>query len=206
MAGDPKRRTQVERRDEAERRLLEAAILLIDEHGFDGITLGEVGVAAGYSRGLPAHYFGSKQSFQERLLEYISAEFRDKFLVKHAEPGLLALSQLIANSFDLAGRDPIYMHILQIMLSEPPGGLPVAQNMLKVRKDAFALYERHVREGIRSGTIRHNIDPTMVTRIVVSAICGALRIAVSNSSANPKSIGNEVVEFVLHGLSAPRRR
>jgi AcrR family transcriptional regulator len=54
------RRSQAGRRDEAEQRLLAAAVRLVAEQGLERITLADVGAAAGYSRGLPAHYFGSK--------------------------------------------------------------------------------------------------------------------------------------------------
>ena len=47
------RRSQAQRRDEAERRLLSAAVRLVGERGLERITLAEVGEAAGYSRGLP---------------------------------------------------------------------------------------------------------------------------------------------------------
>jgi len=54
------RRTQAARREEAERRLLEAALGVVARRGSVRMTLAEVGEAAGYSRGLPAHRFGSK--------------------------------------------------------------------------------------------------------------------------------------------------
>lgn len=56
------RRTQVERRDEAERRILEAAALIVAENGLEAITLAEAGERAGYSRGLPSHYFKDRKS------------------------------------------------------------------------------------------------------------------------------------------------
>src|ERR1700734_3541086 len=55
------RRSQGERRREAERRLLQAAERIVAEQGLERFTLAEVGEAAGYSRSLPAHYFGSKE-------------------------------------------------------------------------------------------------------------------------------------------------
>jgi AcrR family transcriptional regulator len=68
-----RRRTQEERREEAEQRILDAATRLIADKGLDGFTLADVGEAAGFSRGLPAHYFKSKDGLLaavvRRLLE-----------------------------------------------------------------------------------------------------------------------------------------
>jgi TetR/AcrR family acrAB operon transcriptional repressor len=47
-----RRRTQAERRAEAEQRLLEAAKQVISEHGVSAVTFAAVAAQAGYSRGI----------------------------------------------------------------------------------------------------------------------------------------------------------
>jgi AcrR family transcriptional regulator len=60
-------RTQVERRNESEAALLEAAAVLVAERGVERTSLANIGVTAGASRGLPTHHFGSKDSLIARL-------------------------------------------------------------------------------------------------------------------------------------------
>ena len=72
-ASTRKRRTQDERREEAERRILEAATRIIGKAGVETFTLADVGEAAGYSRGLPADYFKTNR----RLTAVV------KYLVEH---------------------------------------------------------------------------------------------------------------------------
>jgi AcrR family transcriptional regulator len=60
-------RTQVERRNESEDSLLEAAAMLVAERGVERTSLANIGVTAGASRGLPTHHFGSKDSLIARL-------------------------------------------------------------------------------------------------------------------------------------------
>ncbi|MFT3819262.1 MAG: TetR/AcrR family transcriptional regulator [Rubrivivax sp.] len=69
------RRTQAERRQEAESRLLEAGLKLVAKKGIAGTTLAEVGEAAGFSRGIVAHHFGSKAAFVQALVESIQRRF-----------------------------------------------------------------------------------------------------------------------------------
>ena len=66
-----RRRTQEERREEAERRLLEAAVRIIGKTGVETFTLADVGEAAGYSRGLPAHYFETKSGLLAAVVRYL---------------------------------------------------------------------------------------------------------------------------------------
>src|SRR5881398_3453227 len=61
------RRTQQQRRDQAETALLNAAAELAVEHGVRSLTLARVGERAGYSRGIVTHHFGGKQALVERL-------------------------------------------------------------------------------------------------------------------------------------------
>ena len=77
MTETASRRTQEERRSEAEQRLLLAAAELVGEIGPAGVTLANVGERAGYSRGLATHHFGSKGALMQRLVESVTAQFRE---------------------------------------------------------------------------------------------------------------------------------
>lgn len=66
-APEPRRRTQVERRNDSEEALLEAAAELVAERGVERASLARIGERAGTSRGLPTHHFGSKDALVARL-------------------------------------------------------------------------------------------------------------------------------------------
>ncbi|MFX8164684.1 helix-turn-helix domain-containing protein, partial [Acinetobacter baumannii] len=70
-------RKQADRRDEAEHKILTAAIRLLVEKGYDRFSLAEVGYAAGYSRALPAHYFGKKEDLLSQVATYLVATYRE---------------------------------------------------------------------------------------------------------------------------------
>jgi AcrR family transcriptional regulator len=73
----PARRTQRERRTEAEQRLLDAAVRLFAGKGIDQTSLADIGEAAGYSRGHVNHHFGTKAALVERLAEERQRQFID---------------------------------------------------------------------------------------------------------------------------------
>lgn len=75
MATAP-RRSQASRRSESDRRMLRAAARLIARRGVAGTSLADVGVAAGYSRGLPVERFGSKLGLIKMLLEATDSWFQ----------------------------------------------------------------------------------------------------------------------------------
>ena len=97
------RRSQTERREEAEHRLLEAALEIVARRGSVRMTLAEVGEAAGYSRGLPAHRFGSKAGLVHALAGYIGERFgQQREQGPKPEPGLDAILGNIHFYFNLA--------------------------------------------------------------------------------------------------------
>jgi AcrR family transcriptional regulator len=62
------RRTQAERRAESEQQLLRAAAEIVVQEGVAAATFESIGRRAGYSRGLAAQKFGSKQGLVEALV------------------------------------------------------------------------------------------------------------------------------------------
>ena len=94
------RRTQEERRSEAERKLVTAAAELVAEIGPSRVTLANVGERAGYSRGLATHHFGSKGALMQRLVEAVTQQFREALVDRPGEP-LDELLRLIRIYFDV---------------------------------------------------------------------------------------------------------
>lgn len=74
------RRSQQERVDESARRLIAAAIKLINEKGYVRTTAKDIGLEAGYSRAMVAERFGSK----EGLLEVLLSEYEGRHIVEIA--------------------------------------------------------------------------------------------------------------------------
>src|SRR6185437_11317591 len=87
------RRTQQQRRDQAETALLNAAAELAVEHGVRSLTLARVGERAGYSRGIVTHHFGSKQGLVDALARSVQGGFVPG--LEERAPGLERLLALI---------------------------------------------------------------------------------------------------------------
>src|ERR1700722_3737244 len=86
------RRTQRERSEQSASRLLEAAIELIAEKGFERTTVAEIGERAGYSRSMVRARYGSK----EALLESIFGDELDRRLMPNTDDALRGLAWVLA--------------------------------------------------------------------------------------------------------------
>lgn len=89
------RRTQAQRREQSDNRLLEAAAAIIAGEGYLAATLERVGTGAGFSRGLASRKYGSKDGLIEAVIWRVSAHVHDQIdraIAPLADP----LDQLLA--------------------------------------------------------------------------------------------------------------
>ncbi len=114
----PKRRSQAERREEAERAILDAATRIVAAKGLDELTLADAGEAAGYSRGLPSHYFGSKAELLSAIAEYVREWFFTGLRASaKRRPGLGNLIAGIEFYFDVCASDREMLLALHTVLA-----------------------------------------------------------------------------------------
>jgi AcrR family transcriptional regulator len=197
------RRTQTERREEAERRLLEAALEIVARRGSVRMTLAEVGEAAGYSRGLPAHRFGSKAGLVHALAGYIGERFGEqRGKGPKPAPGLDAILGNIHFYFSLArapkrprataapqdndsasgrsGRQPgdafTATRALLVMMTEScmEANAGLRAEVAAYNRTALAWFEQHIRTGIDRGEIAADNDPAITAVILLGAMRGVL--------------------------------
>ncbi len=175
VASPRRRRTQAERREEAERLILDAAVRLVAEKGLDEFTLADAGEAAGYSRGLPAHYFGSKadllSAVADHIREWFSTGLRTR--VDRRRRGLTNLIAGIDFYIDACGTDRNHAagpaHRIGWCLAQTsagPGNCPAQPRDRPRRSRAPSA------AGIANGEIRRNIDVRAWSVLILSSVRG----------------------------------
>jgi len=169
-------RTQVERRAEAEARLLATARQLIARRGWTGTTLAEVGEAAGYSRGLAGHYFGSKTG----LLRVITQQINDAFFneLKKATPVPPGLETLLSFvTVYLSRRDAEWINTRALLLLMTEALLDASENadqMVNYNTSVLKYLEEHIRIGIANGEIDKAVSPSVGAEFIVGTLRGMM--------------------------------
>jgi AcrR family transcriptional regulator len=168
-----RRRTQHERRAEAERRVLDSALDLVVEKGVVRMTLGEVGERAGYSRGLPAHHYGNKEGLLKALIVHIVDDFRDARLEANMQPGLDSVLGTMRMYLDRSGnrdRGLLAMHVLfsDVFVS----GGELATELEAFTDSTLAHFRKEIRTGIRRGEIREDVDAAAQAAVILGMLRG----------------------------------
>jgi AcrR family transcriptional regulator len=164
------RRTQKERRDQAEAALLGAAAELVVEQGVRSLTLARVGERAGYSRGLVTHYFGSKQALLERLALATQTGFVPG--LDGLPPGLDRLLRLIDGYLGALGDVGVLNRAFLLLWAEAT----TAPELAPIFRERDAAFRADLREdvaaGIADGAIRAEVVPDEVAIAVVGQLRG----------------------------------
>ena len=118
-ANQPTRLTQAERTEISDQRMFDATVKLIVEHGTAGTSLKEVGLLAGYSRGLASHRFGSKDKLfgftLRRLGEYWLSQLK---IATASHVGLTAVECALDQHYQFCVEAPDYVRTFYMLWFE----------------------------------------------------------------------------------------
>ena len=131
-----------ELRQRSRERLLQAAVELVGERGYDATTLGDIADRAGSARGLVSYYFPGKrqlvQSAVHRLMHLTLQEALERD--PHTEDGRERLARAIDAILGLARDRPVLMrqHMAGILQAEGFVQCPEQQRLSHLLRDTVA--------------------------------------------------------------------
>jgi AcrR family transcriptional regulator len=171
------RRSQAERREASEQRLLLAAAELIAEEGFAAASLQRIGTRAGYSRGLASQHFGSKDGLMQALITAVIA--RSTALLEARAGGgqnaagpitaILAYADVILEQIE---RDPLIRAYWVMMASAIANRLP-SQGVFLAEHDKVKLeLATLIEAGQAAGSIDPGLDPEAAALAIGSTLLG----------------------------------
>jgi AcrR family transcriptional regulator len=199
----PPRRTQAERRQTTETRLLAATADLVAEKGIDRTTLAEIGERAGYSRGIVSHHFGSKAVLIERLAAYVSDTFAARFTeVSNGLDGMDGILALCDLYLELVVPDRSIIRANVLMWANAPT-LPEDLRAREIDGDRRFRdgFSELVSRGHRDGSVRRDLRPGDTAIAIVGMLRGiALQLWLDPSAAKDKQI-RVTVRDLLSGLA-----
>ncbi|UVL43253.1 TetR/AcrR family transcriptional regulator [Pseudomonas sp. B21-040] len=201
------RRTQVERRAEAEQRMLEAARQIVARKGWIGITLAEVGLQAGYSRGLAAHHFGTKARLLRALAGFVNTRFMEVIDDKapQRQPGLGTLlgyidAYFLRDDAEWTNARALLALMAEGVTLESESGAILAEYNNSVRMTLA----KQVNIGIANGEIHVGTDPLAAATLLIGTMRGMmLQLLLDPSTADPARVHKQLRRLIETLLTLP---
>ena len=149
---------------------------LIARKGSAGTTLAEIGVAAGYSRGLPSERFGTKHALLDALIDRTEVAFQAQLAIDvGSKSGLAAVEARMEAHLNGAVRSPDGVRALYLIYMESLTVAPELHARIVAQGDAYREgFVRHLREARRAGEVRADTDLQLHATIILGALRGLL--------------------------------
>lgn len=192
-------RTQEERNAIAKAKLCSAALELFALHGYESTTLSDIGLRAGYSRGLAQYHFPTKTVLGEYLLEQMSQRDLQRHVLNLAPQasGEDAWRQLQLHLDDswrhycamhdnaegsLQARGTMILSVTAIFAPDPQ----LRDKLIEISATLEARVVAALRLCIRDGILRPDIDAGAVAMFYLSHIWGLANTLYANPGQRDK--------------------
>ncbi len=203
MADPSARRTQEERRGEAERRLISAAAELVAAVGPARVTLANVGERAGYSRGLATHHFGSKGALMQRLVETVTHQFRDAMFDRPGSDPLGELHTLIDIYFTVLG-NPQPVNRARLVLWAEAVTNPseeIRPAMVGADREFREEIEKRLQSAVAEGRFPASVDPHGLATVIIAMLRGVALQALIDDHVDLAAARSEIEQLVTARLT-----
>lgn len=148
--------------------ILAAARRLFVAHGFAGASLSDIAAAAGVTKSLIHHHFGSKQGLWDAMKEEFAASYTGHLssviVGQQADVGLLRDS--LTRYFEFLRQNPDEVRLLAWLFLEGKNECPQGE------LDLLRLGAERLREGQAQGRIRGDLQPGYILAV---ALCAMVR-------------------------------
>ena len=191
--------------------VLDAAEELFAARGYDGVSLQEIGAAAGVSRATPSYFFGSKEDLYQAVIDRSMAPAQAlvtavRELAGRDEPPETVIAEAVAGYIEfLAGR-PTFVRLIGWEAMTGGRFLGESAPHIAVVREGFAA----VADELRRGDFRA-VDPVQLL-ISFVALCffpashGAMLLAALGVDVEDRAFREartrHVTELILHGIAA----
>ena len=210
---NPRATTYQAHRDRQRRRILDAAAKLFDERGIDRVTMAEITSASGVQASTTYQYFSNKDEIVWGILGTVMAEDteRAKQKIEGAATGLAKIRALLEFMADELSRDQAKVRFMAQFDAMYARHWPAERLLMleaQINPRGFKYFSKLIREGIRDGSLRRDLNPEFTLHAVMNAVIGAQRRLASLGNKVEQEYGQpierlfrETIRILVLGLA-----
>ena len=185
-------------------RILQKALGLFSERGYDATSVREICEAAGITKPTLYHFYGSKEGVYRAIVEGALERFRADMVGALAGEGTLRerLVRMACAYVDATVREPDLARFIMALIHNPPRSAP-ATDFVGFYEGILSEATRAVDEGVRRGEVVQG--PTDLRLLVFMGALGEAmhrHLLVGRPELTP-ALAETLVDTVLGGWAAP---
>jgi AcrR family transcriptional regulator len=184
--------------------VLRAAIELFNRKGYDATSIGDIAEALGVTKSAVYHHVDSKEQLLAEALDEALEELEATVEAAAAAVGSAdeRLRTVVRHSVEvLVQHQPAVTLLLRVH-----GNSEVEQAALKRRRHIDARLAALVREAVEHGTLRGDLDPDLVSRLLFGMVNSLVEWYRKGGPVDEDSLADVVVTLAFEGLTVRRGR
>ncbi|MGD8807620.1 MAG: TetR family transcriptional regulator [Chloroflexota bacterium] len=188
--------------------LLDAALQVFSQQGYQAARLQDIAKAAGVTRGAIYHHFGSKAELFNTLMDEASAQESGAIEAAIAEGGSLVeiMARILRNSLGLLETDRRLRQVFELSsfkAGNDPELVEVQRKRVEQTELLVAGTSAIMAQGIASGELRAGLDPNTVARAFIAYQNGVVTLWLANREAfSLQAKAADFADIFIHGLAA----
>ena len=204
---EKKRRTQAQRHQESEQKLIQAAIEIVADRGYDQLRLAELGEAAGFSRALAAHYFGNREALMRRLVVEILSRTSTNLeeSVNPADSPLEAIFRRLRQAIRRWTREPTDGRALFAIIAAGVTNEELAIDIRNHNTNQLNWFATKFREAIEANLVPASLDAEAEARLYLSLIRGAGTTGLGQPDWDAEAVIEGFIDSSMARYAAPQK-
>ncbi|MCS7237608.1 MAG: TetR/AcrR family transcriptional regulator [Thermoguttaceae bacterium] len=180
--------------------IFQAALKVIRERGFEGLTMDRLAEVAGVAKGSIYNYFATKQSLMEFIFERVVGPALERAR-QVAASALSPVEKLRGILREWANHFASYRGVFEIMFADPVIRHFCADARRGKYSEGVAIFQSVFQEGVQQGLFRP-IDPHLVAEVLVGALVLPVeRDLESGRVRSPEEWADNLLDMLLWGLA-----
>lgn len=181
--------------------ILEVASQVIAERGIKGATVRDIGQAAGILSGSLYYHFDSKEQIVvELLLPGVQAQYAQSLEIRAAATSAAeALAGLIRAAVRETAAHPTKSLIIRNE-ARTFADVPLLAPVAEFRRKSLALWLDVVKQGVKAGEFRDDLDADVVVRAMFDGVLGTARWFTGARPSKPDRVADSMISFYVDGL------
>jgi TetR/AcrR family acrAB operon transcriptional repressor len=188
--------------------LLDAALQVFSQQGYQAARLQDIAKAAGVTRGAIYHHFGSKAELFNTLMDEASVQESGAVQAAIAEGGSLVeiMARILSYSLALLEKDRRLRQVFElsrVKAGDDPELAEVQRKRAEQTEMLVASTATIIAQGIAAGDLRAGLDPDTVARAFIAYQNGVATLWLLNRQTfSLTEQAADFAELFMHGLAA----
>ena len=178
--------------------LLDVAVRVFNERGYDGTSMGDLAAALGISKSSIYHHVAGKDALLGLALDRALSALFAVLDEPEATTGRARdrLEHVVRGSVTVLDAElPFVTLLLRVR-----GNTPTEQDALERRREFDRRVAGLVTEAVADGDLRADLDPTLVTKLLFGAVNSLVEWYRPGRGVTAAEVADTLVEMTLRGL------